>query len=1199
MFGRIALFELRYQLRNPVFWAALVIFFLLTFGATVSEDIMIGSGGNVHVNAPVAIIETQLVLTLFYMFVTTAFVANVVVRDDDSGFGPIVRSTRVTKFAYLIGRFTGAAGAALLAFLVVPAAILLGSMMPWIDPETVGPNTLAWYVQGYALYAVPSVFLLCALFFAVATMTRSMLYSYVGVVGFLVVYLVYGVLVAAEPDYREIAALTDPLGFGAFSYETRYWTAAEANSQMPALTGIILANRGLALLLGLAGLAIAYWRFTFADRGISVRKARRLARKARKLAATQPRTVAALPATRPESAAFARLLMTTRFEIRQVVQSPAFIVLLALGLFNSIAALAFGGDFYGTAPIPATFALIPVLEGSFTLFALIIAIYYGGEVVWRDRDRKFHEVIDATSLPGWAFMIPKTIAVALVLVATLVVSVLGAVAVQAANGYFNFEFGKYLAWYLAPTAADLVLVAVLSVFVQALSPSKYLGWGIMTLYLVAAITLTSIGFDHPMILYGRTGFSPVSDMNGVAVGGALGWWMRLYWGGFALLLAVLAQLMRRRGTETRLAPRIRQLPRRAASGAGALGLVGLLTAGTTGAFLYNEMNVENEYASRDDGEARLAEYERKYLQYETLRQPSITDVTLALDIFPAERRLEAKGSYAMVNDTGVPLEMLIVRLPDRETELLEVEVPGAALQSDDGEFQFRIYRFETPLAPGEKARLTFATRRWHKALSTTGYGTRLVENGTFLNNSEFAPIIGMNRQGLLADRATRRRYGLEPELRPARLEDNNARERNYLADTDWVMSDITISTAADQVPVAPGMKVSDEVRGKRRIARFRSGAPILAFFSVQSAAYDIAAREVQEFGEDGLRLEVYHDPQHPYNVERMLDAMEVSLGYYAANFGPYQFDHARIVEFPGYAQFAQAFAGTMPWSEKMGFLANFADPGEIDYVTYIAAHEMAHQYWAHQLISADQQGGTLLVETLAQYSALMVMKELHGEDQMRRFLKYELDNYLSSRGSEAIEELPLERVENQGYIHYRKGSVVMYLLQDRLGEQRVNAMLAGLLDRYRFKSQPYASASDLVAGFHSLARNEEESDLVRDLLQKITIYDLKAAEAVVRELDDGRFETVLTVEATKYHAEGKGRETEAPLEDRIEIGLFTERPGSGAFDRENVIAMERRPIRSGRQVLRILSDRRPAWAGIDPYNKYVDRDSDDNLVEPG
>lgn len=1193
MFGSIALFELRYQMRNPVFWVALVLFFLLTFGATVSENIQIGSGGNINVNSPFAILQTQLVLTLFYMFVTTAFVANVVVRDDDSGFGPMVRSTQVSKFAYLIGRFTGAALAALIAFMVIPLAVYLGSLMPWLDPETIGPNRFADYAKSYLFYAAPTVLLLSAVFFAVATMTRSMMYTYVAVVGFLVLYVAFNVVVGQEPDYRNVAAIADPLGFSAVGNEVRYWTAAEMNAGIPAVEGAILVNRLMAIGLAVLALAFAHWRFSFAERGMSARKAKKKSFRDKVDASLPPTTVDALPPTRPDRAGWARLVATTKFEVLQVVRSPAFGVLLAIGLFNSTTALLLGTETYGTPRIPATFSLIPLLEGTFAIIPMIIAIYYAGELVWRDRDRKFHEVIDSTSLPGWAYMVPKTIAVTMVLLSTLLISVAVAVAVQAYRGYYDFELDKYFAWYIGPWTVRLVLIALLAVFVQALSPSKYLGWGIMALYVVAGMTFEGLGWDHPMILYGSIIATPVSDMNGNAVAGAAAWWVQIYWAGIGVLLAVLAHLLWRRGTETRLSPRLKSLPRRMVSPAGALGMAGVLVTIGTGAFLYNQMNVQNTYRNQDAQEELLANYEKQYLQYETLLQPSITDITLAVDIYPDERRLEASGEYRLVNDTGAPVEMLHVRLNDVDTELLEVEIPGATLEQDDETYQHRIYRFEEPLAPGAEATLSFTSRRWHKAFTTNGYGTRLVENGTFLNNSEFAPQIGMDRGGLLSDRATRRRYGLEPELRPAKLEDESARQRNYVGNVDWVNSDITISTDAGQVPVAPGTRISDETRDGRRIARFRSTAPILGFFSIQSADYQIAQREA-----DGVELQVFYDAQHPYNVERMLDAMQASLGYYRANFGPYQFDHARIIEFPGYASFAQAFAGTMPYSENLGFLANLADPGEIDYVTYITAHEVAHQYWAHQLISADMQGGTVMVETLAQYSALMVMKQLYGEDQMRRFLKFELDNYLTARGSEAIEELPLERVENQGYIHYRKGSVVMYLLQDRLGEDRINAMLAGLLDRYRFKAQPYASSSDLVEGLYSLARTPEERDLVRDLFQRITVYDLKVDSAVVRELDDGRFETTITVAAAKFYADGQGEETESPLSDRIEIGLFTGRPGSGEFAASNVIAMERRPVRSGEQDIRFVTDRRPSWVGVDPYNKYVDRNSDDNIDQP-
>jgi len=1156
------------------------------------DDIQIGGSSNTNVNSPATLIGAQQIMSLFFMFVTTAFVANVVVRDDESGFGPMVRSTQVTKTSYLLGRFTGALIVALIAFMAIPAAMFIGSLMPWLDPETVGANRFADYALSYLIYAAPNVILLSAVFFAVATMTRSMMYTYVAVVGFLVLYFVFLGIVGGEPEYREIAAMFEPLGMAAVAIETRYWTVSELNTQMPTLAGELLFNRVGALVIAALALAVALWRFSFVDKGVTARQANKLAKKAAKLARTKPQTVATLPATQPEKAGFARLIKTTRFEVMQVMRSPAFAVLCALGLANCLAALIFGTETYGTPRIPATFSLIEIIGGTFGIIPLIIAIYYGGELVWRDRDRKFHEVIDSTSLPGWAYMVPKTIAVTFVLLATLLISVAAAMAVQASRGYFDFELDKYIMWYVLPWTVDLLHMAILSVFVQALSPNKYIGWGIMVLYIVATITFASIGLDHPLLLYGGGTPEPLSDMNGNAVGGSLGWWMRLYWSGVALLLAVLAHLMWRRGTETRLAPRLKRLPRNFASPAGGLAIAGVLTSAVTGVYLFDQMNVQNTYRTSDDSEALLADYEKKYIANADILTPSVTDVSLKVDLFPEERRMEAAGTYTMINDTGAPVEVLHVRLNDAETKLLTVDVPGATLVEDDEAFQYRIYRFDTPLAVDETATLSFTTRRSHAALSTRGYGTRLVENGTFLNNSEFLPQLGMDRQGLLTDRATRREYGLDPDNRLPKLEDESAKMRNYIGNSDWVKADITVTTSADQTPIAPGKRVSDVVEGERRIARFESTNPVLSFFSVQSARYEIATRDW-----DGVELQVYHAPEHPYNVERMLDAMQSSLGYYRENFGPYQFDHARIIEFPGYASFAQAFAGTMPWSENLGFVANLADPGEIDYVTYIAAHEFGHQYWGHQLISAEQQGGTMLVETLAQYSALMVMKDLFGDDQIRRFLKFELDNYLTSRGSEVLEELPLERVENQGYIHYRKGSVAMYLLQDRLGEDRVNAMLAGLLNQYRFKSQPYASSSELVDGFYSLARDDAERDLVRDLLQNITVYELKAENAVITERDDGRFETTITVSAAKFYADGKGIETEADLADEIEIGLFTQRPGDAVFEKENVLFLERRSITSGEQDITVVTDKRPTFVGVDPYNKYVDRNSDDNVTD--
>ena len=202
-------------------------------------------------------------------------------------------------------------------------------------------------------------------------------------------------------------------------------------------------------------------------------------------------------------------------------------------------------------------------------------------------------------------------------------------------------------------------------------------------------------------------------------------------------------------------------------------------------------------------------------------------------------------------------------------------------------------------------------------------------------------------------------------------------------------SDITLTTDADQTPIAPGNRVSD-VTATAAAPRISSAARRSSISSRSSRRdYEVATRE-----HNGIKLSVYYHPGHDWNVPKMLNAMGAALDYYRANFGPYQFNYARIIEFPGYASFAQAFAGTMPYSESIGFNADTNDPTKIDFTTYVVAHEMAHQYWAHQVIGADMQGGTMTSETLAQYSALMVMKHLYGPDKIRRFLKYELDNYL-------------------------------------------------------------------------------------------------------------------------------------------------------------------------------------------------------------
>jgi aminopeptidase N len=234
-------------------------------------------------------------------------------------------------------------------------------------------------------------------------------------------------------------------------------------------------------------------------------------------------------------------------------------------------------------------------------------------------------------------------------------------------------------------------------------------------------------------------------------------------------------------------------------------------------------------------------------------------------------------------------------------------------------------------------------------------------------------------------------------------------------------------------------------------------------------------------------------------------------------------------------------------------------------------------------------------ETLSQYSAHMVTKKVRGEDQIRRYLAFELDSYLSGRGWAMKEEVPLIRALGEDHIIYRKGSMVMYLLTKRVGEDAVNRALRNLLQRNKFKGPPYLRTLDLVAALRAEAKTPEDQALITDLFERITLYDMEVSNPTATQRADGKWDVTVPVDAKKFYADGNGTETEAPLSERIEIGLFTAEPGRDAFNQSHVVMMERHPIRSGRQVLKFVTERKPAFAGVDPYNYYIDRDAGDNV----
>jgi ABC-2 type transport system permease protein len=1012
----------------------------------------------------------------------------------------------------------------------------------------------------------------------------------VGLVAFFAAYAVAGTILG-DLDNRHLAALLDPFGFASFALETRYWTTIERNTRAASLSGPLLLNRLIWMGVALAVLAATFARFRF-----SVAPTRRERKRLRHGERAEPALVAppqlALPAvsTRHDTRALLTAFISqTRLEIRRVIGSVAFPIIVAFGVLNLIGNATVIDQMFGTSVYPVTHLMLQTIQGGYLLFVVIIATLYAGEMVWRDRQAGMSDVVDALPVATSALWAPKLLALLLILGLVLAAGGLTTIGIQLYRGYTHFELALYAKGLFLEVGIPFAQMAVLALLAQVLTNQKFIGYGVMILYFISQPVLGALDFDHYLYRYASAPAAPYSDMNGYGHFVQPLFWFYLYWSIAAGIFLVLVHLFWVRGRETGAGVRTRLAWQRLRGPVRGVLAACLAAFIATGAWIYYNTNILNEYVTDDQARDRIARYEKEYKQHSALAQPRISSVYAEVDIFPERRDVEIRGRYVLVNRTDSSIARLHVLIP-REVTVRALDGVGSP-EHEDATVGYRIFELPAPLAPGDSITMSFQL-----VVDTRGFAlddglTEIVHNGTFFNNYDFFPHIGYSSAIELQDPNERRKRDLPPIERMPRLEDETARRNNYISSqADWIDFETIVSTSPDQIALAPGYLQREWTDEGRRYFHYRMDAPILGFFSYLSADWQVARDRWND-----VDIEVYYHRAHTYNVERMIFAVKKSLDYFTQNFGPYQHRQVRIVEFPRYATFAQSFPNTIPYSESIGFIARLDEDDDepIDYVFYVTAHEVAHQWWAHQVIGAEVQGATVTSETMAQYSALMVMEKEYGPDLMRRFLEYELDGYLAGRGGELIEELPLLRVENQPYIHYRKGSLVMYRIRDLFGEDSLNTALSRYIARVKFQQPPYTTSAELLAAVRE-ATPEGQEGVLEDLFETITLWDVRARSATWTARSDSTWSVRLAIDARKLRASGAGEESEVPLDDWIELGVFGEQvPGGPAHGRP--LHIERRRITAADSVIELIVRAQPRRAGIDPYNKLIDRNPDDNV----
>jgi ABC-2 type transport system permease protein len=1171
-------FELKFRFRQVSTYIFFVVMFLLAFGFVASDAVQIGGGdGQVKRNAPIVLAQVVGILGAFGAVVASALVGTAIYRDFEAQAHELFFTTRLKKSSYYFGRFIGAFLVTLFVYSGLLWGMLLGSVMPWVDKATLAPFRPESYVNVFLLVLLPNVFLVSSLFFVFGALTRSLLAIYALGVGLLVGWAVSLSLLRAI-DNRTLASLFDPFGLGAVGVVTRYWSLSEKNASLLPLAGALLGNRLLWFGIGVVILLGGYRAFRFAARGPA------LPRKTGKNNAPAPSGPMPAFVLATKGSSFVAL---ARFYTIDVVRSLPFLIITLAGMLLLLVN-AWNADLVFENPVyPVTRNMAALVAGSFLLFLLIVLTLYSGELLWRERTLKLDGIHDALKLPSSAVLGAKFVALAVVLAGLCLVAMLTGMLVQLLKGYTNFEPGVYLSYLFGTIYPTLLSLTALAFFIHTLVNQKFLGHTAMIVFYIAVQTLPTVGLEHHLLLFSRSPGVTYSDMNGYGPYVVPTFWFSLYWALISGLLLLVTRKLWVRGKDDSLKRRWRagQLSKLwIPLSLGALGVAG---------WIFYNTNVLHRFETKKSATARQVRFEKTYkARWEKAPMPRIVAVDLDLTLYPERGQHRVKGIYTLQNKTEKPLSEVLVYF-ERELSVKELALASQAdLIFDDKDLGLRGYRLKTPLTPGQKTTLTFDIADERMGFPNDNPSTAVVRNGTFLTMP--GPGIGYKKDAEIGDATERRKQNLPPRPRRRPATDKEALSDTYLgSDADWIRFAATVRTAPGQIAIAPGYLKKEWDEAGRRCFRYEMDAPIRNFYTFVSANYQVARDTWTAPDGKKVSVEVYYHPDHTYNIARMTSGVKSALSYCAKNFSPYQFRQARILEFPAYARFAQSFPNTIPYSEDIGFIVkvDLKNPAATDIPFYISAHEIAHQWWAHQVLGADVEGAEMLSESLSEYSALMTLKARYGEPSLESFLKTNQDRYLRGRGSEREGESPLLKTQSQQYVHYSKGSLVFFALAQRIGEQRLNDTLKKFVQKTAFQEPPYTTAPELYALLKD-ATPEADRGYLSDLFEKITLYDLRVTSAKSQKVGS-KWQVTATLKSAKRYADPQGNETEAPFDESVTLILRDGR------NKKTWLARKVVRLKTGEQAVILECDKEPegAEAVIDPLHLYIDRTPDDNIAK--
>jgi hypothetical protein len=1171
MLRHLASFELRYHFKQVSFRAAAILFVCL--GMLIAQGNF--GGSELHKNAPYVITYITSFLSLFVIFVSTLFCANVVLRDSAYDMEGLIFSSSLQRLPYFLIRLMGLLMAVFIVLSLALGGIFLGTFTA--DPDQLGAYQLSYFLQPLFVFGLPNVLFCSSIIFSVALLTRSMRAVYMTGVALFIFYFL-GSILGNSPlmasslktnDPGLMPYLLDPFGISAFLTDTRAWTVTRRNTDLFPLQGAFLANRLLWTGLALGLLTISYRAFKFRLPTASTRRHKQETATAAKPLPYHPVSVY------PTGLAYHWACFRTqlKLETASLFKHIPFLVMLALWIFlyalnlkEEVINGPYGIRFYAyTGSIVEEFIT--------TRPALLLLIFYASELISRERTANMQGLVFSTPVSNASLWGAKCATLG-VLIAILITANIGiGIGMQLYTGYTHIDWGTYLSLYYY-NGLPLLLLAVLIVFIQTIVPNKFLGILFSLVVMLVIIFGSRLGIKHPLVRYATLPTLEYSLMDGLGHYTRAVRWYLLYWAAFAGILALLAMALWQGSAHTTLWQRMRTMGIQwGIRGKLALAVALLLCAGS-GMYIYGNIQLISSARGTKQEASWMATYEKTYKPQAHLPQPYIIAIRDSVDLYPAEGKYTVQGHYRLRNESAQPIATIWLGV-DPEVTTVRFSVPHARLEKADALYKQYFYTLQQPLLPGQEMELPFSMDVERSAFSPFNAEHSVVSNGSYIELEKYLPYLGYNDRFENGDPIVRKEQGLPPLIvvPPA----DSAYHR--------IEYETVVSTAADQQVVTVGTLQKEWTVNNRHYFHFKTEQPIAFMLALSSARYALQKETYK-----GIDFSIYYQPGQTQNLPTLLQGMKDAIDYGNDHFSPYPLKQLTLAWIPHYPGAATAYPGVVFSAERINFMSNLTDSTRFNNIYALTAHEVGHQWWANALSPLDVPGRGVLTESLAKYTEFMTAEKRYGKYYLRKLLQADNNLYFALRNMTSEQELPLAQT-HQNFGYYQKGGLALYALKESLGEDSMNKALRQLLATNGYPHTK-ATTAQLIQQLQVVA-TPAQAKQVEEVFKQIIVYNNNVQVVRCDSLSNGQFKLQVKVHIEKADEAG-GKSRNLVPDDRISIALY-DTPANQWNKYTQPLYMAPHHFTQASTLLTLVVNKKPVVVAVDPLGYLLDADQEDNL----